>query len=92
VLYLRVEWGLAEAGDARRFAARYLTPKGRLRAGARASLRRALAPWAAAHGLTLEPTLALFETSLERLAETARAGDLSPAALRERVYLGQPEA
>jgi hypothetical protein len=91
VLYLRVEWGLSEASDLRRFADRYLSTRGRPRAAARASLRRALAPWVAAHGLDPPATLALFEEGLERLAEAVTAAGPSAPALRDLVFLGRPE-
>jgi hypothetical protein len=82
VIYGRVELGLAEASDLRRFAARYLTPRGRPRAAARSALRRTLEPWAAAHRLPLPAVESLFTAGLGRLAEVAAAGERSGEAAR----------
>jgi hypothetical protein len=86
VLYGRVDLGVAEATDVRRFAAGYLTPRFRVRAVARAALRRALLPWTAAHNLNIEAIEPLVGAGFERLAEVAARGDLSAAAAREWVY------
>ena len=88
VIYGRIDLGLAEAGDLRRFAARYVTPRGRARAAARSSLRRALEPWAEAHRLPFAAVEELFAGGLGRLVEAASEGDLSVEAARRSLYFG----
>ncbi|HEU4754215.1 MAG TPA: DUF6178 family protein, partial [Armatimonadota bacterium] len=67
VLFGRLEPGLTEPQDRKRFTARYATPEGLPTEEARTGLLRALEP-AAARGLSQQETLPLLNAALERLA------------------------
>lgn len=72
VLYARLEPGLVEEGDLRRFAVRYAErATEQPTEAARAGLRRVTTDFAAARGASPEPLLELLDPALNRLAPRA---------------------
>ena len=72
VLYARIEPGLAEEGDRRRFTERYRTPGTSAPAPeAVEGLRRIVTDWSRSHGIGPEAVLPMFESALERVCDDA---------------------
>jgi hypothetical protein len=68
VLFGRLELGLAEAADRRRFAARYVGPEHTLQPSADEGLRKAAESWGRERGADAVAIVALLHPALERLA------------------------